>query len=162
MHAYLKTLVVIAIAVELVPTDAQAQEISRIAGTWVLNRAASTFFFDATRSEVRTYEDRGDGVVRVTIQVVRRGGDPGDPEYISYTARHDGSEYRMVIRPPRFPGEGRKTIAFTPVDAYTSDWVVTRNGVRGGTGRSTVSRDGLTYTETTGSGTVRVFDRREN
>ncbi len=157
MHAYLKTLVVIAIAVELVPTDARAQEISRVAGTWVLNRAASTINPSvAPRSEVRTYVDRGEGVVRATHRVVDRRGNPSS---LSYTAKHDGSEYRVVTL-----GEdgGRRTVAFTRLDAYTSDWETKLNGAVSNRGRSTVSGDGLTLTVTDRTGTVRVFDRREN
>ena len=91
MHAYVKALVVIPIAVGLVPTDAQAQEASRIAGTFVLNRAASMFGPDGgAQRMVRTYEDRGDGVVHATFEGV---GAAGNPTFTQYAAKHDGKEY---------------------------------------------------------------------
>ena len=153
----------------LVPAHGSAQEISRIEGSWMLNREASTFPpGQLPRREERTYEDRGDGEARARIQIVNSGGRSLS---VRYTAKQDGSDYRMVMT-----GEGcfggtcllgtalsggpRTTIAFTPVDAYTSDWVTITGGVLDLRGQSTVSEDGLTFVETDQFGTVRVFDRR--
>ena len=159
MHAHLRTLVVIAIAVAvgLVPTDAQAQEVSRIVGTWVLNRAASTFGPNrGPRRLVLTYEDRGDGMVHATF----RGVDArGNVTRTTYTARHDGTNYRRQVTGAR----GYRTIALTRVDAYSSNWVTTVDGAVTATGTSAVSTDGQTYTQTTIGApgrSVLVFDRR--
>jgi hypothetical protein len=142
MRAPLSTLVVISFAIALTPTDAQAQEVSRLVGTWVFNRSASTSRVgDRPQREVRTFEDQGDGMVRETI----RGVDGrGNDLYWSYTARHDGSDYRVLRRRGR---SGTTTISFTAVDAYTSTWLVKTDGTAfEGRGRRTVSKDGLTYT----------------
>ncbi len=147
-------LVVIAIAVTLglAPTNAQAQEPHLIAGTWVLNQAASSCGGPCPRRMVRTYEDLRDGRVRASFNGV---SDRGDLIHQSYTAKHDGKEYRY-----RWTGtEGLRTIEFTRVDAYSSIWVVRRDGVEIQTGTSTVSMGGQTYTQASGP-SVQVFDRR--
>ena len=156
MRAQLRTLIVIitiAVALGFVPTDAQAQDVSRIAGTWVLNSPASTCSAGGTclREMVRTYEDRGDGRVRATME----GVSGGRRIYQRYTARHDGRQYRLATNQTR----GFTTIEFTRVDAYSSIWVIRRDGEHFLNGRSTVSMDGQTYTEASRNG-VQVFDRR--
>ena len=159
MHAYLKTLVVIAIAVELVPTDAQAQWVSRIEGSWVLNQAASTCVGrgGCPRELVLTYEDRGGGMFRATFQ--------GDGTRTTYTASVNGTDYRLrglpTGPPPAGGARGYSTIALTRVDDYSSNWVVrTNDGVVTARGTSTVSRDGQTFMRAWRGGSVLVFDRR--
>ncbi len=157
MRPHLRTLVgiiAIAVAVGLVPTDTHGQEISRIAGTWVPNRRASSFgLLGALLSARRTYEDRGDGMVRAEFRGVDSSG---LAIYGSYTAKHDGTEYRFVARGT----DGYRTIALTRVNAYTSNWVITLNGAVLSTGQNTVSRDGLTYTVAATGASALVFDRR--
>ena len=162
MHTHLRTLMVgtIPVMMGLVPTDAQAQEASRIAGTFVLNRAASMFGPDGgARRMVRTYEDRGDGVVHATFEGVNAAG---NPTFTQYAAKHDSQEYPWLLR----GAEGAGTIALTRVDAYSSTWMVRVDGEVTARGESAISRDGQTYTQTSrGVGSdalevVQMFDRR--
>ena len=155
MHAYVKALVVIPIAVGLVPTDAQAQWVSRIEGSWVLNQARSTCVGECPRGLVLTYEDRGDGRFRATSQ-------GGGTRRTTYTARVNGTDYRLSLRLPTGPGQGPRisTIALTRVDDYSSNWVMRTNGEVTARGTSTVSRDGQTFTRAWRGGSVLVFDRQ--
>ena len=159
MHAYVKALVVIPIAVGLVPTDAQAQWVSRIEGSWVLNQAQSTCVGrgGCPRELVMTYEDRGGGMFRATsLENGRR---------TTYTARVDGNYYRLrglpTGPPPAGGTRGYSTISFTRVDDYSSNWLITTNdGVVTARGTSTVSRDGQTFIRAWRGGSVLVFDRQ--
>ena len=162
MHAHLRTLLVgtISVAVGFAPTDARAQEASRIAGTFVLNRAGSMFGPDGgAQRMVRSYEDRGDGVVHATFEGVDAAG---DPTFTQYAAKHDGQEYPWLLR----GAEGAGTIALTRVDAYSSTWVVRIDGEVTARGESAITRDGRIYTQTSrGVGpdapeVVQMFDRR--
>ena len=172
MRAHLRRLVdiiAIAVAVGLVPTDAQGQEISRIAGTWIFDLSESTCFVGSCPLRTIVFQDRGEGEVRAEFRA--GAGSRG-----SYTATHDGENYRVSggfllqflrggFRQPEpssrsAPG-GLYTIAFTPVDAFTSDWVLRNDGAVSTTGTSTVSRDGQTYTQIVyPGGIVQVFHRR--
>lgn len=162
MHTHLRWLIVVstAFAAGLVPTDARAQEANRIAGTFVLNRAASMFGPDGgARRMVRTYEDRGDGLVHATFEGVDAAG---NLTFTQYVARHDGKEYPWLLR----GAEGAGTIALTRVDAYSSTWVVRVDGEVTARGESAITRDGQTYTQTSRGvasdalEVVQMFNRR--
>jgi hypothetical protein len=162
MQAHLRNLfiVTIALALGLVPSDAQTQEVSRIVGTFVLNREKSTFGPNGgAQSAVRTYEDRGDGLVHATFEGVSA---TGEPTFTQYAAKHDGKEYPQLVR----GATGASTIALTPVDAYSSNWVIRLDGVVTARGTSSISRDGQTYTQVARGAaagaveTIQVFDRR--
>ena len=143
----------IALTLGLVPTNIQAQEPSLIAGTWVLNRAASTCSpGTCLRGTERTFEDRGDGSVRATLRGVTEAGRVVRQ---NYTAKHDGEPYRMVMSGV----EGFRTIEFTRLDTYSSFYVMRVDGEVIQMGTTTVSRDGQTYTMASGPG-VHVFDRQ--
>ena len=158
MHAYVKALVVIPIAVGLVPTDAQAQWVSRIEGSWVLNQEASTCVGTCPLGLVLTYEDRGGGMFRATFQ-------GGGTRRTTYTASVNGTDYRLrglpTGPPPAGGARGYSTIALTRVDDYSSNWVVrTNDGVVTARGTSTVSRDGQTFMRAARGASVLVFDRQ--
>ena len=162
MNTHLRAAMVVTISVAcgLVPADARAQEASRIAGTFVLDRAASMFGPDGgARRMVRTYEDRGDGVVHATFEGINAAG---EPTFTQYSAKHDGKEYPWLLR----GAGGAGTIALTRVDAYSSTWVVRVDGVVAARGESAITRDGQTYTQTSrGVGSdalelVQMFNRR--
>ena len=161
MLRHVTAFLVVAIAgtVGLGPSDTQAQEASRIAGTFVLNLEASTFGpGGAPRRAVRTYEDRGDGLVHATCEGVSAAG---TSTFTQYAAKHDGREYPQLNR----GAQGVSTIALTPIDAYSSSWVIRLDGEVTARGVSAISRDGRTYTQTSrgvapGSPeSVQVFDR---
>lgn len=162
MRAHRRTLLIATIAgiVGLVPGEARAQEASRIAGTFVLNPQASTFGpAGAPRSAVRTYEDRGDGLVHATFEGVDASG---NRTFTQYAAKHDGKEYPQLVR----GAEGASTIALTRIDAYSSNWVIRVDGEVAARGTSAISRDGRTYTQTArgvvagAPETVQVFVRQ--
>lgn len=150
----------IAGTVGLGASEARAQEAHRIAGTFVLNPAASTFGpAGAPQSSVRTYEDRGDGLVHATFEGVSAAG---NATLTQYAAKHDGKEYPQLNR----GAQSASTIALTRIDAYSSSWVIRTDGEVTSTGVSSISRDGRTYTQTARGAapgspeTVQVFERR--
>ncbi len=159
-HFRAAMVVTISVACGLVPTDTRAQEANRIAGTFVLDRAASMFGPDGgARRMVRMYEDRGDGVVHATFEGINAAG---EPTFTQYAAKHDGKEYPWLLR----GAGGAGTIALTRVDAYSSTWVVRVDGVVTARGESAITRDGQTYTQTSrgvAAGAlelVQMFNRR--
>lgn len=154
---------VLAIAFALASTvDARAQRPNLFEGIWDLDREASTFGPDGgPRSQVRYYENRGDGVVLATFEGVDA---EGDSTFTQYAAKHDGLPYPMVVT----AGTLRQSIALTPLDTFASDWVIRVGDEVVSRGTSRISLDGRTYTVTTRdmatgeAEAVLVFERRPN
>lgn len=115
-----------------------------IVGVWRLNLEKSNFelSFPRVRSQTRTYEDRGDGLIVATYEATDR---QGQRAFTHYAYKRDGKEYPELIR----GASTAATIAFAAVDAYTSTFVIKQDGVISTTGTVTVSRDGRTMTNRT-------------
>ena len=142
--------------------EVRAQRPNLFEGIWDLDRDASTFGPDGgPRSQVRYYENRGDGVVLATFEGVDADG---DSTFVQYAAKHDGLPYPMVVT----AGTLRQSIALTPLDTFASDWVIRVGDEVVSRGTSRISLDGRTYTVTTrdmATGeavAVLVFRRRPN
>jgi hypothetical protein len=113
-------------------------------GTWKYNAAKSkTTSTNPTKSQTDVREATPDGGVKIT-----RTGQlaDGTPVNYSYTYKYDGKEYPVA-------GAPFDTISVKRVDANTTSWEVKKTGGKyHATGRTVVSADGKTMTQTS-SGT---------
>src|SRR5580704_9168410 len=127
--------------VALLAGQAFAQEGLKLKfGTWNLNLEESRFAPGSKpRSDIRIYEDRGDGVIMSTHTTVDQ---QGREALTIYAAKFDGKEYPVATR-----GSGAmSTIAFHVIDAYSESFVLTRDGKVAVRGTTTISKDGKTMT----------------
>ena len=114
-------------------------------GTWKLNLEKSKFDpGPPPRSDTRTYEDAGGGLVKSTHTTVSADG---KESLTIYAAKFDGREYPVETKGSSTPG----SIAFHVVDAYSESFVLKRGGKVATTGNTMVSKDGKTLTITTRS-----------
>jgi hypothetical protein len=129
--------VAVALIVFLATPSAQAPD--PLIGTWKLNVAKSTFPGPPFKSEIRTYEDRGEGIVVITVDVVDA---QGTRSYNVVAVKFDGKDYPVLSR----DAETTTTIGYKRIDKYTLEYVAKQNGKVVTATSSTLSRDGKTMT----------------
>jgi hypothetical protein len=130
----------------MVSVSAQApQSANPIAGTWKFNPQKSKMSNTLPpKSMVRKYEDRGNGVIIFTQDLVDAGG---ARRLSMYVAREDGQDYPLVVQYSDTLPTGM--IAFKRVDATTVEQI--EKGPNGNVTSSAtrkVSPDGRTLTLT--------------
>ncbi|HXB21328.1 MAG TPA: hypothetical protein VNV88_08105 [Candidatus Solibacter sp.] len=113
----------------------------RLAGTWKLNPAKSTFTADhaAPRSLIVTVQEQEGGIV---VDVIGEDA-KGSPIHGHYSAKFNGMDYPATGLP-----DGSETISLTQIDANTMESTSKKNGQVMTTVRSVVSPDGRTRTST--------------
>ncbi|MFI5166506.1 MAG: hypothetical protein ACHQQS_07805 [Thermoanaerobaculales bacterium] len=111
-------------------------------GKWKLNIAKSKFEpGPVLKSEMRTYEDWGGGLVHAVFE----GVDAQDkPTFREYVGRFDEKDYPYVRR----GSPTASTIGFKSIDARTFWFVVKEDGKVSYTGTHTRSADGAVLTVT--------------
>jgi hypothetical protein len=121
---------------------ARSGDTSPSVGKWKLNVAKSRFEpGPVLKSEMRTYEDWGGGLVHGVFQ----GVDSQDkPTFREYVARFDGKDYPYVRR----GSPTASTIGCKPVDANTFSFVVKEDGKVSYSGTHARSADGTVLTVT--------------
>lgn len=127
-------------------------------GTWMMNVEKSTLGQQGPKGQLRTYSIT-DGLETMTA---RGMNSEGNPTKVSYKARYDGKEYRIV------GSLGGEMISLRRIDALTTQSTEKQGGKVTVTAVRHVSADGRTLTvENTGAlpnGTVvnatMVFERR--
>jgi hypothetical protein len=133
-----------------------------VVGKWKLNLAKSTYDpGPPPKSDIRTFEDRGGGVIVVTLEIVDAQGKTG---FTQIAARYDGRDYPIATAGAPKVG----TIAYTRIDQFRVDYVDKMDGKVTSKTVRTISKDGKTMTqETTGTTAqgrplhnVLVFDRQ--
>ena len=108
-------------------------------GTWKLNMEKSKFSPAAPVKSLTTTREASDGGVKIASTGERADGTPINA---SYTAKYDGKEYPVT-------GSPYDTIAIKQVNANTFTFTQKKNGGKYNvTGRSVVSKDGKTMTNT--------------
>ena len=127
-------------------------------GTWLLNRAKSTFIpAPGPKGQMRTYAPAGDGE-----KLTARGIDAdGKPTLVQYTAKYDGRDYAIT------GSSGGNLISLTRIDYLTTQSAQKRDGKAVIVATRTVSKDGKTLTVLTKGTTAKgevidalmVFDR---
>jgi hypothetical protein len=134
-----------------------AQSGDRLAGTWHLNVAQSTYASAAAPKSQTTTLQAVDGGLR---EIVERVNADGTTTRWDLTAKYDGRDYPVTGDP------ARETIAMTRVDQNTVDIVNKRAGVVVNRMRIVVAADGNSRTNTvmdpSGQQTTAVllFERR--
>ena len=135
-------LLALTLALGVVPGLAQTTDQAYF-GTWTLNVEKSTYSpGPPPKSSMRTHEDRGNGLIRVTTQGVNA---QGNPTYSQYTYKLDGKDYPIVVK----GSESVSTVALKGVDAFTATFTNKQDDKVTSTGSRTVSKDGRTMTITT-------------
>jgi hypothetical protein len=119
---------------------AQANE--PLLGTWVMDRARSTFSGVAPDSRTMTFERQSDGSIRHVTATSTTGGFLEDAYRLQYTFKVDGKEY------PADPQMPLNTVSFKRVDANTVQRSGTYRGQIVETVTYAVSADGKTLTVT--------------
>ena len=115
-------------------------------GTWKLNVAKSRFEPGPAPTEItRIYEDRGNGIVLVSVS----GVDAQGAKTFNQTAsKYDGKDYPTAVK----GSQTANTTSITAVDPLTGTYVQKADGRITSTGRRTLSEDGNTLTlETRGT-----------
>src|SRR5579862_721035 len=138
------------------PAASTRVEGNRLAGTWHLDSAKSTFDSgQRLKSQTRIYTVVGDGQ-RATIESVDAAG---HPFAYAYTARFDGAGYPLSGR--GMPG-GADSIAIVKIDASTITATLKKNGKDVMQAKLTVSGDGklLTIQRSGVSNSVLVFNKQ--
>ena len=109
-------------------------------GTWKYNVAKSkTTGTNPIKTQIDVREATPDGGLKIT-----RTGQlmDGTPSNFSYTYKYDGKEYPVT-------GGPFDTISVKRIDANTTSWVVRKTGGKLHlTGRTVISKDGKTLTQT--------------
>jgi hypothetical protein len=116
-----------------------AQGPDPLTGTWKLNVAKSTFPGPPSKSDSRTYEDRGEGIVIIIVDITSA---QGNRSRSLIAAKFDGKYYPVLSR----DAETTTTIAYTRIDPYTLAYAVKQDGKVVSTSNSTLSKDGKTMT----------------
>jgi len=112
---------------------ALSQTADNFFGKWELNVQKSTYDpGPAPRSRTVTFEDRGDGVILVTMEAIDAQGNRG---FNQFAAKADGKDYPQLVLGAEVP----QSISLELVDAYT---------LVSGTMTRTISEDGKTLTVT--------------
>jgi len=109
-------------------------------GTWKYNAAKSkTTSANPTKSQTDVREATPDGGVKITRTGQLTDGTPVDS---SFTYKYDGKESPVT-------GGPFDTISVKRIDANTTSWVVNKTGGKYHlTGRTVISKDGKTLTQT--------------
>ena len=109
-------------------------------GTWKYNAAKSkTTSTNPTKSQTDVREATPDGGVKITRTVQLTDGTSADS---SFTYKYDGKEYPVT-------GGLFDTISVKRIDANTTSWVASKTGGKYHvTGRTVISKDGKTLTQT--------------
>jgi len=150
-------LVVVASSVTLSQSD------NHFFGTWKLNvEKSNSGTGQATGSSTFTFEDRGDGVILVTI--VGNDAKGNRTSLTQFAAKYDGKDYPFL----QLGAEGPMSISLNLVDAYRDDAVIKSGGKVISTAGSVISEDGKTLTHTIKStdaegqetSNVMVFERQ--
>ena len=140
-------------AAAAVPVIGRAADKNLKFGTWKLNLERSQG--GAARiSEIRVYEDAGDGFMRSVRDTVFADG---RKQHAVYKAKPDNKEYPIVDE------HGTQTGTFAYTTANGTDTFTTRPKAGGlTTGETTPSKDGATLTmilRVGGKETVNIYDR---
>jgi hypothetical protein len=145
-------------AVSLPTTGLADDAFNPLFGTWLLNRAKSTFIpAPGPKGQMRTYAPAGDGE-----KLTARGLDPeGKPTLVQYTAKYDGRDYAIT------GSSGGDLISLKRIDNFTTQSSEKRGGKAVIIATRTVSKDGKTLTVLTKGTTAKgevidavlVFDR---
>jgi hypothetical protein len=145
-------------AVFLPATGLADDALNPLLGTWLLNRAKSTFIpAPGPKGQMRTYAPAGDGE-----KLTARGIDwEGKMTLVQYTAKYDGRNY------PITGSSGGDLISLRRIDNFTTQSSEKRDGKAVIVATRTVSKDGKTLTVLTKGTTakgevidaVMVFDR---
>jgi hypothetical protein len=157
-------LVVLAVALWSITAIAvtHAHAANLIVGTWHLNVAKSTFDgVPVLKSQTRTYEDWGSGVVHAKFEGIDT---EGKRTFTEFAARYDDRDYPRVVRGSQTAG----TIALRKISDRTSEFTYKEDGKVTITGTRTISPDGrvstVKYTGTNTDGkrvsATLVFDRQ--
>jgi hypothetical protein len=132
LHERLSVILIIAV-ITLISFSAQAADL--LSGKWELNLEKSKFTnAPAPKSETRTYEVAGDHE-KMTAERINADG---KPVTIQFSGDLDGKDYPYTGNPVH------DTIAMTPVDALTTNYVI--KGKLAGGGTRVISKDGKTLT----------------
>ena len=139
------------------PQDSLAQGGDRLAGTWRLNVAQSTYASGAPPKSQTTTLQAVDGGLH---EIVERVNADGTTTRWELTAKYDGRDYPVTGDP------SRDTVSLTRVDQHTVDIVNRKAGVVVNRMRIVVAADGNSRTNTvldpSGQKTTAVllFERR--
>jgi len=114
-------------------------------GTWVLDRAQSTFSDNPVDQRTMTFEAASGGGIRHVVETVRQAANNGFPvSYeLAYTAKFDGKEY------PAGSGSTLDTVSLKRIDAQTIERTGRIKGQTIEVARWLLSPDGRVLTITT-------------
>ncbi len=141
---------------------ASSQNMDPALGKWKLNLAKSKYDpGPAPKSETRTLEDRGDGVLHFTAEGV---DGQGKRAFGQFAAKYDGKDYPLLSLGSQTAG----SISLKRIDAYTIESVQKEDGKVTLRNHRTISKDGKTMTLTTQGTTaqgqkvnnVQIFDKQ--
>lgn len=135
----------IAILLVVMAATLAAQDKDILVGTWKLNLEKSKFDppppGPQPQSVLRTFEDRGGGVLVATTETVTADG---KKELVVVPFKRDGKPYPIAT------DSGSRTLimmAFKKVDAHNNTHTTIVNGKVVQDGTETISADGKVYTE---------------
>lgn len=141
-HRLTISVAVALVCLAVMTSEAQSQVASASIGKWKLNVMKSKFEPGPVyKSEMRTYEDWGGGLLHGLFV----GVDGQDkPTYREYVARFDGKDYPWA----RKGAQTAWTIALKLVDPHTFEFIGKEDGKVSYTGTNIVSPDGKVMTIT--------------
>jgi hypothetical protein len=126
-------------------TSLFAQEKELLVGTWKLNMEKSKNDPPPQgarpQSVVRTFEDRGGGVLVATTETINADGKKG---LVVVVFKRDGKPYPIATTGS---GPSLPMMAFKKVDAHNNEHTTTVDGKVVNTGTEKISADGKIYTE---------------
>ncbi len=120
-------------------------------GTWKFNQAKSDMPAGIGHNTTVTYADGTDGMIKVTVDGVDKGG---KPSHWVWEGKFDGKPYKVEGAP------FADTIAYTVKDDHTNTLIGTKSGRTTMTGTITVAADGksrmvtMTITDADGKSTT--------
>jgi hypothetical protein len=141
MKRLVRSFILSALLAALAVTGRADEATNPLLGTWLLDRAHSTFTPPpGPKGQMRNYEPAaGDGE-----KLTARGIDSdGRPTMVQYTARYDGKDYAIT------GSAGGELISLARVDRYTTRSTEKRDGKAVIVSTRTVSKDGKRLTVTT-------------
>ena len=159
MNRLLRSFILGALLAALAVVGRTDEAANPLLGTWLLDRAQSTFTpTPGPKGQMRTYEPAAGGGEKLTA----RGIDSdGRPTMVQYTARYDGKDYAIT------GSAGGDLISLARIDKLTTRSTEKRAGKAVIVSTRTVSNDGKKLTVTTKGTTskgevidsVMIFDR---